>query len=137
MTVDLGTLDAPPVKRMSVRFNPEVGLGQIINALIMASGIAYAIVTYANRVDTTQRDLTSLHQEMVTRFDTVSEQFRGVRLDIANLPDVRAELVQLGRRMDQADNRMGAQSNRLEQIQQMTIQNRADMDNIIRGRARP
>lgn len=137
MTVDLGTADAPPTKRMSVRFNPEVGLGQIINALIMASGIAYAIITYANRVDTTQRDLTSLHQEMVTRFDTVSEQFRGVRLDIANLPDVRAELIQLGRRMDQADNRMGAQSNRLEQIQQMTIQNRADMDNMIRGRGRP
>ena len=51
----------------------------------------YAIVTYANRGDTTQRDLTSLHQTVVSRFDTVSEQFRSARRDIADLPDVCAD----------------------------------------------
>jgi hypothetical protein len=137
---DDATDKAAPPKRGGVKFNPEVGLGQIINAVVMAGGIVYAIANYTNKVDNTQRDVQQLRTEMTRQLAEISvsvnEQFKGVRTDIANLPDVKAELTQLERRADQSDNRAGAQSNRLDRLQETIIQTSSDVAGLLRDKAR-
>lgn len=123
-------------QRFQVRFNSEIGLGQILQAIVVAAGMAWGVITYANKVDMTQNDLHALRIDMTTQLSAiqlnVSKQFDSVRSDIANLPDVRAELTQLEKRSDQADNRAAALSERIGQVWQLQIQSRADLDNVIR-----
>lgn len=135
-----------------VRFNPEISLGQAIQGLIVLGGvvvpIAWYVMTYAGRVDlqgqtiarlevsvtsqlTAQKaDLTSQiaaqKAETAAQFNAIqlgmNDQFKSLRLDIANLPDVRAELTQLGKRVDQWDSRAGAQSERMNRLETLLIQ---------------
>lgn len=127
-------------KRFGIRFTPEISFGQFVQAALVASGLIVWGATQAARVDTTQRDLAELRVELAKQMAgmqvNMTDQFRGVRNDIAALPDVRAELTQLERRADQADNRMGALSDRVGQVFQQGIQTRADLDSLLRNAAR-
>ena len=57
-----------------------------------------------------------------------NEQFHNVRNDIANLPDMRATVVQAERRLNEVDSRADAQSKRLELNDRMAIETRAKVD---------
>lgn len=108
-------------------------LGRILEMAAPAvfTGIVFAIgyvVTGIGVGTQAERDITALRNEMNGRFDQV-------QVAIGNLPDVRAEMVQVERRLDQSDNRNAAQSVRLDQLQQSTISTRADLDNLIRASA--
>jgi Tfp pilus assembly protein PilO len=110
------------------KVNRELSLFSIIQIMIVTGSIMFGIFTYINKIDTAQTEIAAL------RFD-MNQQFNGIRTDIVNLPDVRAELVQIEKRLDQADNRAANESARLEEIQQMAIQNKADILNILRSSA--
>lgn len=110
------------------RFKPEVNLGNLIQTFIFLLAIASAWFTYTARVDTTRDNVTQFRIE-------TNQQLGDIRQSISNLPDVRAELVQIERRLDQADSRNAAQSARLEQIGEMAITTRSDVDNILRSSA--
>lgn len=134
-----------PVEK--VRFSTEISLGQVIQAIVVAGGFAWAVMIYMGRVDSTERrQIDAEHSMSQMRVDVTSQlsaqkvdtttqiagialsmndQFKSLRLDIANLPDVRAELTQLGKRVDQWDNRAGAQSERMNRLETMVIQSNA------------
>jgi septal ring factor EnvC (AmiA/AmiB activator) len=121
----------------AVKFNPEVDLGQLAVVATLIGGVALwainsrdAAVHASDAVNGLRSDVASL------RADT-NEQFKAVRADIANLPDVRAQLVQMERRLDQNDSRADAQSKRLELLEREVIQSRADLDNVIRASQPP
>lgn len=118
-----------------IRFRPELSLGGILQMVVVISSIGFAVMTYASRVDTTQNNVQQLRSDMTSQLANITDQLRNVRLDITNLPDVKAELVQIERRLDQTDSRNSAQSARLEQIQQTAIGTRSDVDNILRSSA--
>ena len=130
---------APGSGRPRVQFTWDVSLGQAINGALFLIPAFFLIATYFARVNTTQGDVTALRADMVSRFDaasqTTTKQFETVRADIANLPNVQAELTQLDRRQSETDNRLAAQSTRMEQIQQLGIQTRSDLDAVLRASA--
>jgi Tfp pilus assembly protein PilO len=121
------------------RFTPEISLGQVIQAIVVAGTVGVAVFTYVAKIDTAQHDIASMRLDMNGRFDQVrvdtNSRLDQVRVDIANLPDLRAELAQVEKRLDQIDNRSAAQSARLEQVQQMAVTARADLDSVIRASA--
>lgn len=132
--------ERPPWRRMwsvlPVKFNPEVDLGSLLVALSLIGGVSYWAVTSSNTANNAIQSVAALRGDVAAlRVDT-NEQFKGVRADIANLPDVRAQLVQMERRMDANDSRMDAQSKRLELLEREVIQTRSDVDNLIRGRVK-
>jgi hypothetical protein len=118
-----------------IRFRPELSLGGVLQMIVVVSSIGFAVLTYATRVDTTQNSVQQLKSDMTSQFSNMTDQVRGLRLDIANLPDVKAEIVQMEKRLDQGDSRNAAQSARLDQLGNIAIGTRSDVDSILRSSA--
>lgn len=143
--------------RLGIRINPEIGVMQAVNAVILLLGLAMGAQAYFSKTNSNETEIRTLKADVATQFASqksdmtaqiaaqkvdvtsqytalqlsMNDQFKGLRLDIANLPDVRAELVQLGRRADQSDSRSNAQSDRMEKLETLLIQLQARVDNSI------
>ena len=118
-----------------IRFTPEVSLGAILQALIVAGGVAvYAITTSTRATDTESslkdfkveigHQIDALHTEMNRRFDVVGDQ-------IGALPDYRARLDQAERRLNGHDAALGALDARMGVEERLSIQTRSDLDSIL------
>lgn len=140
---------SPPLS--APRYDNAISTGQL---LIAAPLFVSAILYFGNsswqggenqkqldrmRVDMTAQ-ITGLKSEVTAqvanlRIDVAAQviglqasndkQFNMVRNDIANIPGMKERVDQLDKRMDQADRR-------LELIQQQSIQNSADIANMLR-----
>ena len=110
----------------AMQYDPKVDLGQIAVILGLVGAVGIWAVTNGNTAGEAARSVAALRNEM-------NEQFHQVRLDIANLPDQRAELTQIEKRLDQSDSRADAQSKRVETLERAVIQERADLDNVLRA----
>lgn len=117
----------------AVQFDPKIDLGHV---LTLGTVIVLATVYIVSNQGTARIAADAAKQAgdnvASLRID-MNEQFRQVRADIANLPNVQAELAQLEKREDQIDARVDAQSKRMELIEREVIQARADLDNVIRA----
>lgn len=131
----------------AIRYDNGISLGHIITVLAVAIP---AVIMYGARTDTNQEVLKATQvavqttkvelsaqiiaakAEMAAQITGVqaqnNEQFQNVRHDIANLPDVRASLTQVERRLNEADSRADAQSKRAEINDRMEIETRAKVD---------
>lgn len=127
---------------VKVGISRDVTLGDIITAAAILGGVALYQVNNVGKaqqaldaVQSLRVDMTAnvqaLRVDMKESFVHVQSDIGGVRGDIANLPDVRAELVQMERRVDQIDSRADAQSKRLEILEREVIQMRSDVDHIV------
>ena len=138
-----------------MQFDSKIDLGQVLVAVGLAGSVAFWAVNSASTAkvaaDAAKQasdSVAALRSDMNDQFrgvktDTAdqlrqvqantNDQFNRVRADIANLPDVRAELTQIERRLDQNDSRADAQSKRVETLERAVIQTRADLDALIRG----
>ncbi len=136
---------------VKINFDYNINLGHIVLAVAI---FGWTVMGYVTRFDVTQSnvaiaqaDLKSLRIDVASQLDKFrlevttqlsaiqianNEQFRTVRADIANLPEVKADMTQINRRVDQADNRADAQSKRLDNVEKATIQSSADIVNILR-----
>lgn len=145
-------------RRMPFRIDPGISFGQLLTAVPMLITVVWLFSGYARQTDTNQKQLdqyrsdiaaqiTGLKSDMTAqmvgmRADQVQQmaqmqlntdkQFNALGVIIVNLPGMKERVDQLDKRMDQADSRFGAQSNRLEAVQAASIQNSADIINILR-----
>ena len=133
-----------------VRFSSDISLGQIIQAVVAGAGFLWIASTYANKVTTTEAGLATMQASMskqeaslagqlasqkvdfAAQISSVSlnmnDQFKTLQLAIANMPDMRAEVTQLGKRADGFDNRLGAQSDRMSKFETVLFQLGARVD---------
>lgn len=129
--------------RVGIEVKREISFGQMVNASVMVLGCVYAVSVYVGKVDsgraeiaTLTRDVASLRTDMTLSAAAVqaamAKQFDGVRLDIANLPDVKATMVQLDRRAEQSDHRLGELVKRVEGAERAAFQNNSDINNLTR-----
>jgi len=138
--------------RLPFRFTSEVSLGQILQAAVVAGGMLWTYGAYQahekSSVETAQHDISELKSDMKTQISELrrdvtaqltgiqtanTEQFRNVQSDIANLPDVRATLTQLEKRMDQSDSRAVGQGGAIDAAQKLGFQNASDIAGILRA----
>ena len=120
-----------------VNFDPKVDLGQLAVILTLASGGFYWAVTSHDTASQAKDAVNALRGDVAALRTDTNDQFKQVRADIANLPDVRAQLVQMEKRLDANDSRVDAQSKRMELLEREVIQSRADLDNVIRSSQTP
>lgn len=137
----------------AVRYENIFNLGHILTVLAV---VVPALVVYGarnERTDANQEtlkatqaamqstkveltaEIVAAKAEMATQISGVqtqnNEQFRNVRNDIANLPDMRATVTQVERRMNEMDSRADAQSKRQELNDRMAIETRAKVDALV------
>lgn len=113
-----------------VKFSPDLNLGHVLQVVAVVGGLTVWAISSADKADQAQKDIASLRVEMNARFDAVQHS-------IANLPDVQAQLTQMGRRMDQGEQRQASFDGRLGAVERSTIEVRSDVDNIIRASSIP
>ena len=118
----------------AMQFDPKVDLGQIGVILALAGGLSYWAITSAGTAKVASDAAKQASDAVAALRGDMNDQFRQVRADIANLPDVRAELIQIERRLDQNDSRADALSKRTELLEREVIQTRADLDAALRAR---
>ena len=132
----------------AMEFDPKITLGEIMGVIALAGGVTFWAISSAGTAktaaDAAQRasdGVASLRADMNDQFRGVkadtAQQFQQVRSDIANIPDMHAEMTQLEKRQDSADARIEALSKRIDLMQRDVIQERADLDNIVRASQAP
>jgi uncharacterized protein (DUF3084 family) len=141
---------------LGVRFSPEVTLGHVLQGVIAAAGVASVIFVFAGRVNRTADQFddfkstvvasitelkTSTKEQVTTLSTSMKQEVANLRLDIANIPDIRAglsqmqrQLDQLDKRQDQTDARAGAQSDRMGKLESEQMQTRATLDSTMQVR---
>jgi len=116
-----------PTKKIPEFLSFQINLGQV---LISAAIGLYAIGSWTGQVTSSQGDVRQLQTSLDKTDAKLTKQIAEVQAAIANLPADRVTVQQLGLRVDEANNRAVAQSNRLDLIQQQSIQSAADVTNI-------
>lgn len=110
------------------RFDNGFSFGQLLTPLtVVAVGALFYSGVFTGRTDTTGTTLTqqvaSLRNDLAAQTVDFTAKlaalqlssdhhFDNIQIAIANLPDVRAEIVQINRRLDANDKRMDAEENR-------------------------
>ena len=101
---------------MGVRFNPEITLGHVMQALIAAGGVASVIFVFAGRLNETSHDFVSFKQDVLSKIEDMKhvthDQIQGITANIAFLPDIQATLKQMDRRLEADEHRLDGQDNR-------------------------
>lgn len=131
-------------------FSWDVQFGQILQMLVVAAGVGLYIISASGKADEAVRKVTEtntklekLEAGMTIANDNLRNEFNrgltGIQNQIAQFPDVRAELVQMRRQFDSAEtdrqrNQAGFDA-RLRVTEQTSIQNSADIANIKAGSA--
>lgn len=122
--------------RFPIRFTPEITLGQVLQAVIVAGGLTWGVTTYQaaqkSALETAQINIVDLNKKIDGVKTDLTAKIDDVKTAIQNLPDIRATLPQLEKRMDQFEARSGAQSDRLLETEQKGSKDRSDIDGILR-----
>lgn len=136
---------------MGVKVEKTLSLGHISYFAVAAVTFLWLVFGYVGKIGTTADDLkriddkvtnfrAELLDRLITNQRTQTEQFQSLASAISNLPDMRAAVTQIEHRLDQADNRAAAQSNRLDTVQAQGVQSASDLTALLRaqtGNPRP
>lgn len=140
--------------RLPFRLDPSVSYGNIFSALATAIFGLWIVMGWMTRVDATEKAWARIEEAQKTQRADIAEQMRlfreetfrrisemaslqgeqihAARESAAGVPDLRARVAEHERRLDGVDNRMDAQGRRIETIDGKTVQNGADIVNILR-----
>lgn len=128
-----------------VRLSWEINVGTMLTAIAMAGAFALWLITGQNRSAETQRNLDTLQSTMTSQISELRAATTGgladVRRQIDSLPDQRAQLADLQRRVnemtqDASSTRAGTDA-RLGVVERSTIELRADLNNVLRASNMP
>lgn len=103
---------------------------QIAGMLVFGLWIIFG---YLTKIDVSQSTIAELSRQITQLQKSQNEQYTQISQKVEILADIKATVTQLNLRMDQTDNRMAAQSNRLDIVQTDGIQTKADLTALLRG----
>ena len=123
----------------------DFNIGTVLTAAAMATALIVWLVTGQNKSVETQRNLDLLQQSMTAQIAELRAATTGgladVRRQIESLPDERAQLADLQRRVgEMAQNGSAGRAaldTRLSAVERTTIELRADLNNIMRASSVP
>jgi hypothetical protein len=132
-------------KHRGVRVSWDINVGTVLTGIGMAAALATWLITGQNRSSETQRNLDTFQQTMTAQIAELRAATTGgladVRRQIDSLPDQRAQLADLQRRVNEmsSDNSSAraALDARLGVVERSAIELRADLNNVLRASAVP
>ena len=138
-------MDGAQDKSRGVRLSWNFNVGTLLTAAAMATALIVWLVTGQNKSMETQRNLDQLRQSMTAQIAELHAATTGgladVRRQIESLPDERAQLADLQRRVgEMAQDGSAARAaldTRLSAVERSAIELRADLNNIMRASSVP
>lgn len=126
--------DQPP--RSGFRFVPEINITGLITVVALVGSVVAFVVTSANHTDQASRDLGSVQQSVGGQISDLKSNLaaglQDVRSQISTLPDQRAKLDNLERRVTDLETRFNVFNDRLSGLERSEIETRADVAPLLR-----
>lgn len=126
--------DTPKAEKGIIRWENKIGPRDILAAATVLVVVAGYILTSNDKAEQTARDLTVFQARIDgTVAELRAEMHAGIasiRSDISLLPDQRARLTAVERRLSEGDARDIAQDQRLSIVEQRSIETRARLENV-------
>lgn len=132
-------------RRSGMRLSWDINISTLLTIIAMAGAFALWLITGQNRSAETQRNLEQVQQSVTAQIAELRAATTGgladVRHQIDSLPDQRAQLADLQRRVaemtqDASSTRAGTDA-RLGVVERATIELRADLNNVLRASNTP
>lgn len=101
----------------------RVELSHIIQIAIFFVGIVWAASMYAGQITQVKNDVAGFHAD-------VSAKLASIQTSLDLLPDVRADVKQLDKHADTTDNRINAQTDRINKLDSESILSLARTDSL-------
>jgi septal ring factor EnvC (AmiA/AmiB activator) len=123
------------------RFVPEINITGIATLLVIIGTVIAWAVTSANHTDQAARDLGAVQTSVAAQITDLKANLAGglqdVHSQISTLPDQRAKLDTLERRVTDLETRFNVFNDRLTAIERSEIETRADIAPLLRASNMP
>lgn len=123
-----------PVERGIIGWENKIGPRDILAAATVLVVVAGYILTSSGKADQTARDLSAFQASINATVAEIRTEMRSgianIRSDISLLPDYRARLTAVERRLAEGDARDTAQETNIARIDRLAIETRADVNNL-------
>lgn len=120
-----------------VQFHWTISLGQMLQAGAIAVGLVVWLTTWGNNtnaaVDSVNNLKTDVRQQISELRTHIDTSVNSLQTEIAGLPDYAARLNVVEKHEATLDQSVGSINDQLRRLGDQSIQNRADIDNIMRA----
>ncbi|WP_428485866.1 hypothetical protein [Rhodopila sp.] len=120
-----------------MKFNSELNLGTLVTAGAVLCSLVAWVVTGNNRSEQSTRDLatvqTAVSNQIADLRTAITAGLLDVRQQISTLPDQRARLEQVERRLGDLETKLNNEDQRMAVLERSTIESRADINTLLRA----
>jgi hypothetical protein len=124
-----------------LKFNPQIDIGSMVTASAVLCSLAAWLVTAHARDQQSVRDLATVQGAVSAQIsdlrNVISTGLVDVHQQISTLPDQRAKLDQVERRLADIDAKLNNEDQHLGLLERATIETRADLNTLMRAANAP
>lgn len=117
-----------------LHWNGEIGAGHVMQAATVIFAVISGFVLFSAKADQTARDVVALREILRENVSGLQAQmtqgFEQLRRDIAPIPDQRARILAVERRLAEGDARDIAQDARIATAERQAIETAAALNNF-------
>ena len=120
-----------------MKFNSELNIGTLVTAGAVLCSLVAWIVTGNNRSEQSAHDLATVQSAVSNQIadlrTVITAGLMDVRQQISTLPDQRAKLEQVERRLADLEAKGNNQDQQMAALERSTIESRADINTLLRA----
>ncbi len=120
-----------------MKFNSELNIGTLVTAGAVLCSLVAWIVTGNNRSEQSTHDLATVQSAVSNQIadlrTVITAGLMDVRQQIITLPDQRAKLEQVERRLTDVEAKLNNQDQHIGLLERSTIETRADVNTLLRA----
>jgi septal ring factor EnvC (AmiA/AmiB activator) len=124
-----------------LKFNPQIDVGSMVTASAVLCSLAAWLVTARARDEQSVRDLATVQGAVSAQISdlrsVISTGLVDVHQQISTLPDQRAKLDQVERRLSDMEAKLNNEDQHLGLLERATIETRADLNTLMRAANAP
>lgn len=124
-----------------LKFNPQIDVGSMVTASAVLCSLAAWLVTAHARDQQSVRDLATVQSAVSAQItdlrNVISSGLVDVHQQISTLPDQRARLDQVERRLSDLEAKLNNGDQHLGLLERATIETRADLNTLMRAANAP
>lgn len=121
----------------AIKFTREVSLGHLVQVAVVVGGVMLWAVAHGSAADNAMAATATIRADMTSQIielkQTITKGLEAVGLQIAGLPDQRAQLSEVIRREDNSDQRIVAIEKHISDLEVQLARERADLDSLVRS----
>jgi peptidoglycan hydrolase CwlO-like protein len=125
----------------ALKFSPQIDVGSLVTASAVMCSLAAWLLTVYSRDEQSVRELASVQGAVSAQIsdlrNVIASGLVDVHQEISTLPDQRAKLEQVERRLSDIESKLNNEDQHLGLLERSTIETRADVNTMMRATNAP